>query len=224
MGEFLDAPPPEFSISAVDLVDSPPPAQQTAEGQDKTQRVQEIWNDLGLSKSTALKTPEQRQKMWDVLYKYESVFTSKTRRVGGTNWVKFSIDLMPGATPKAEKWRRVSPELLESQRKQIEEWIADGVIAPSSSPWACALHPVSKKDSSVRWTVDYRPINKQTIPDKYPVPLINDILATLGGSKYFSSLDAAQAITTSLWRRKIRKKRHLSPSLVCISFSACHSG
>ena len=55
-------PPPEFSISTVDLVDSPPPAQQTAEGQDKTQRVQEIWNDLGLAKSTALETPEQRQK------------------------------------------------------------------------------------------------------------------------------------------------------------------
>jgi hypothetical protein len=48
---------------------------------------------------------------------------------------------------------------------------------------------VDKKDGSKRFCVDFRQLNKITKVNSYPLPLIDDILATLGKSKYFSSLD-----------------------------------
>ena len=53
--------------------------------------------------------------------------------------------------------------------------------------------PVLKKDGTLRWTVDYRGENKQTIPGSFPTPRIDILLANLGGSSVFSTVDAAQA-------------------------------
>ena len=53
--------------------------------------------------------------------------------------------------------------------------------------------PVKKKDGSWHWAVDYRGLNGVTVPDMFPTPYIGQILERLGGSKVFSSLDAAQA-------------------------------
>ena len=50
---------------------------------------------------------------------------------------------------------------------------------------------VPKKDGTLRFCVDYRYLNSVTKKDVYPLPRIDDILDTLGGMKYFSSLDWA---------------------------------
>ena len=49
------------------------------------------------------------------------------------------------------------------------------------------------KDGSTIWAVDYRELNKFTLPDAYPTPCLSRIVESLAGSKVFSSLDAAQA-------------------------------
>lgn len=62
-------------------------------------------------------------------------------------------------------------------------------IRPSRSPYASAIVPVQKKDGSIRKCVDYRPINKITVRDHYPVPLMDDCIDHLGGKSYFSVID-----------------------------------
>jgi hypothetical protein len=51
---------------------------------------------------------------------------------------------------------------------------------------------VPKPDSSPRFVINYKPLNKVTLPDKYPVPRIDDMLAFLGRANYFSTFDLAK--------------------------------
>lgn len=64
-----------------------------------------------------------------------------------------------------------------------------GVIQHRSSPYVAPVVMVKKKDGSWCLCVDYRGLNSETIKDKYPIPLLEDLLDELGGSTYFSKLD-----------------------------------
>ena len=50
-------------------------------------------------------------------------------------------------------------------------------------------HSVSRKDGSKRFCVNFRALNKVTKSNAYPLPVIDDILTSLGMAKYFSKLD-----------------------------------
>ena len=80
-----------------------------------------------------------------------------------------------------------------SKRKLIDdairEMLEDGVIRPSSSPWASPVTVVPKKYGSIRFCVDYRKLNSITEQDTYPLPLIQDIFDQVGGSRIYSTMD-----------------------------------
>ena len=64
-----------------------------------------------------------------------------------------------------------------------------GVIRPSKSPWSSPVVLVGKKDGSTRFCVDFRKVNAVTRKDVYPLPRIDETLDTLGGARYFTTLD-----------------------------------
>ena len=74
-------------------------------------------------------------------------------------------------------------------KKGLNEQESMGLIRPSSSPWGCGVLFVKKKDGMERLCVDYRPLNKKTIKNKYPLPNINELFEQLKGAKVFSKLD-----------------------------------
>ncbi|KAJ1144899.1 hypothetical protein NDU88_011193 [Pleurodeles waltl] len=83
--------------------------------------------------------------------------------------------------------------LTDQEKKVLKEYLDDnlknGLIAPSSSPAGDSLFCVPKKMKDLRPCVDFRRLNKITIKDHYPLPLLRDILDAIQGAKMFTKLD-----------------------------------
>jgi len=78
---------------------------------------------------------------------------------------------------------------LAELKKQLQEYSDKGFIRPSVSHWGAPVLLVKKKDGSRRICIDYRELNKVTMKNKYPVPIIDDLFDQLYGAKVFSKLD-----------------------------------
>ena len=78
---------------------------------------------------------------------------------------------------------------------ELERLQEKGVIEPVRfSEWAAPVVPVMKGDGSIRICGDYKvTVNQAASIEKYPLPRIDDLLASLSGGKFFSKLDLAHA-------------------------------
>lgn len=87
---------------------------------------------------------------------------------------------------------RLSPRECEVVRNKVCELLNANIIRPSSSPFASPILFVAKRDGSERMVIDYRELNSNTVPDRFPLPRIDDQIARLGGANYFTCLDCAR--------------------------------
>ncbi|GFX01219.1 retrovirus-related Pol polyprotein from transposon opus [Trichonephila clavipes] len=127
-----------------------------------------------------------------VLKQYpELINPSQAINVDTSNKVYHHIETK--GPPAFSKPHRLAPTILKAVKKEFEYLITQGIIRPSKSSWASPLHVVKKSNGEYRPCGDYRRLNSVTMPDRYPVPQIQDCTQNLYGKTIFTTLDLARA-------------------------------
>ena len=104
-----------------------------------------------------------------------------------------AIDLLPNTAPPYGPIYPLSQVELKLLREYLDEGLESGRIRRSKSPAGAPILFVPKKDGKLRLCVDYRGLNRITVKNRYPLPLISEILDRLSGAKYFTKLDIKDA-------------------------------
>ncbi|GFW26726.1 retrovirus-related Pol polyprotein from transposon 17.6 [Trichonephila clavipes] len=99
------------------------------------------------------------------------------------------IIILKDEEPVCQHPRRLAFTERQEVNKQIEEWLNEGIIRPSSAEYASPIVMVKKKDGSSRMCIDYTKLNQKLVKDKFPLPIIEDVLDTLQEAKVYSTLD-----------------------------------
>jgi len=100
-----------------------------------------------------------------------------------------AIELIPGSEPKSSKVYPLSPVEQKELDSFLEENLCTRRIRSSKSPMAAPVFFIKKKDGSLRLVQDYRALNSMTVKNKYPLPLISELVSQLCGARYFTKLD-----------------------------------
>ena len=125
------------------------------------------------------------------LLEYTDVFAAS----GGTalaphrDGVDLAIEVEDGKQPPYGPLYPLSPAELEVLRQYLQENLEKGFIRPSKSPAGAPILFVPRKDGGLRLCVDYRGLNAVTVKNRYPLPLIGEIMDRVNGAKWFSKID-----------------------------------
>jgi hypothetical protein len=124
-----------------------------------------------------------------VIREFPDVFSDDLPGMPPERAIEFMTELQLGTAPIAKPLYKMSPVELKELRVQLQGMLTKGYIHPSTSPWACSVLFVEKKEKELRLCVDYRPLNVVTIKIKYPLPRIDILFDQLAEAQVFSKND-----------------------------------
>jgi len=131
-----------------------------------------------------------------------------------------AIELTPGAEPKSSKVYPLSPLEQMELDAFLEENLCTGRIRPSKSSIAAPMFFIKKKDGSLRLVQDYRALNAIAVKNRYPLPLISELVSQLRRARYFTKLDIRWGFNNIYikprdeWKAAFHTNRGLFESLV----------
>ena len=136
-------------------------------------------------------TREQQAHLIDVIYDHMEVFSLFDGDLGFCDVLKHSI---PTTTNKPVylPHQQIPVQLQTEVRKCLDNWLKQGIIRPSKSPYASQVVIVRKKTSEIRLCVDFRKLNTISIHDSFPLPRVEEALQAVQAAVWFSSFDLTQ--------------------------------
>ena len=96
---------------------------------------------------------------------------------------------MEGKQPPAGHLYPLSKDELDLIKEYLDEMLRAGKIRPSKGAAGAPIFFAKPPGHRLRLVVDYRGLNAVTVKDKYPLPLMTQLMETLSSAKYFSKLD-----------------------------------
>ena len=150
----------------------------------------------GLSSGLSSGITHTRQDPNNPFLSLLSDFPGVTQACTANRPIKHSVThhITTTGPPVSSRTRRLAPERLRVARQEFDHMLELGIIRPSSSSWSSPLHMVLKRTpGDWRPCGDFRALNRVTVPDKYPVPHLQDFTATLQGATIFSHIDLVRA-------------------------------
>ena len=124
--------------------------------------------------------------------------------------VNHKIELVPGSKLLSKALYRMSLIELAEMRKQLTELLDAGCIQPSKALYGAPVLFQKKEDGSLCMCVDYRALNKLTMKNKYPIPLIQDLFDRLCKATHFTKLD----LRSGYWQ--VRTAEGDEPKTTCV--------
>ena len=136
-------------------------------------------------------TCDQQARLIDVIYSHTEVFSLFDGDLGFCDVLKHSI---PTTTDKPVylPHRQIPVQLQSEVRKCLDNWLKQGIIRPSKSPYTSQVVIVRKKTGEIRLCVDFRKLNAISIRDSFPLPRVEEALQAVQAAVWFSSFDLAQ--------------------------------
>ncbi|KAI3356717.1 hypothetical protein L3Q82_003309 [Scortum barcoo] len=135
---------------------------------------------------------EEQSVVKQMLYEESNAFASDNDDIGCIPNLQMVISLKDDI-PVQRSYAAIPKPLYKEVKEYIQDLLARKWIVKSKSPYAAPVVCVRKKDGTLRLCIDYRLLNRKTIPDRHPLPRIQDLIDTLGGYRWFSILDQGKA-------------------------------
>jgi hypothetical protein len=137
-----------------------------------------------MDSDTTSPTPE----LTNILSSFDDIF-QETKELPPARDIDHKIPLHNEASIVNTRPYRLSFKQKDTIEALILQLLQNQVIRPSVSPYSSPAILVKKKDGSWRLCIDYRKLNNLTVKNKYPIPVIEDLLDDLHGARFFSKID-----------------------------------
>ena len=132
--------------------------------------------------------PEQSARVISMIMHQSSALSCGDHDIGCAGVTKHRIELHDN-TPIRQKPRRFPEPVINEIERQCDELRELDIIEYSKSPWSSPIVPIKKKDGSIRLCIDYRKLNDKTKADRFPMPNMTDMVYSLHGTQFFTTLD-----------------------------------
>jgi len=134
----------------------------------------------------------QKSSVEKILLENCEAFSKDSNDIGNIKDFQMKIQLTDNV-PVSQPYRKLPNKLYAEVKNYIDDLITNGWIKKSYSSYSSPIVCVRKHDGSLRICIDYRNLNKKTVQDKQPIPRIQDLLDSLSGKSWFSTLDMSKA-------------------------------